>query len=228
MTSPNLPRRTSAIRTRLSGVEREVPLRLHAVTVATGAEAAGSFRDGARLVAYRDLGAIVTESSKFALDPISIESTNRHRGIVDAVFRHHVIVPAPVGIMFRSEAILERWMELHYVSLSGALEFFQDRRGARVHICRAQGSDDNDPDADATEAAAEAFRAFRRVAAASVPLRPQHVTATVLSAAFLVDMELWESFTTIAKAQREANISLRFVVTGPWAPYDFVHMHFGA
>ena len=74
------------------------------------------------------------------------------------------------------------------MSLSGALEFVDERAVARVHVVRADGeSDDLEAGSDVAAAAAESLRALRRHAVAAVPLRLEEVTGLALSSAFLVD-----------------------------------------
>lgn len=219
-------------------------LRLHAVTVAdshashvstvgsgaTGAAAgaAGGNESRATLIPFRELCAVVSEQASFTLDETAPSEIVRHRAIVDEVFRRAAVLPAPVGAVFRNPDVLTRWMELHYVSLTGALEFVEDRVAARVHIARANGSEDErEAGADIAAAAAESFRALRRRAVAAVPLRLEQVTGLVLSAAFLIERDVWKEFQRAVHELHEGYDFLRFDVTGPWAPYDFVRMQFG-
>ena len=81
---------------------------------------------------------------------------------------------------------------------------------------------------DLAAAAAESLRALRRPAVATVPLRLETVTGIVLSAAFLVEQELWKELP--APSEERAAGALRcshFELTGPWPPYDFVQMQLG-
>jgi len=215
-------------------------LRLHAITLADGAQAetprdgrqTGVFavvRDDIEFVPFRDLCAVVSEQKSFALDETTTPAeVERHRLIVDGIFRRTTVLPAPMGTVFRAADVLTRWMELHYVSLTGALEFVEDRNVARVHIVRADGNaEDRETGSDLAAAAAESFRALRRRAVAVVPLRLEQITGLVLSAAFLVERDLWKEFLRAVEEQQDAHHLLRFDVTGPWAPYDFVGMRFG-
>jgi hypothetical protein len=180
------------------------------------------------LIPFRDLCAVVSEQKAFALDEPGPEVIAEHRAVVDFVFRNAPVLPAPVGVVFRTPDVLKRWMELHYVSLSDALEFVEDRAVARVHIVRADGRPDElEAGSDLAAAAAESLRALRRKAVASVPLRLEEVTGLTLSAAFLIDREHWPDFNRAVDEQRDAHNRLNFGVTGPWAPYDFVRMQFG-
>lgn len=205
-------------------------LRLHAITLADAAQHAPA-GDGSEiaLIPFRDLCAVVSTQRSFVLDETTPAAIEGHRRIVDRIFHQASVVPAPVGVVFRSPDVLKRWMELHYVSLSGALEFVEDRAVARVHIVRANAKDGEEREAgsDLAAAATEAFRALRRHAVAAVPLRLEHVTGLVLSASFLVERDLWKEFLRAVEDQHDAHHLLRFDVTGPWAPYDFVRMQFG-
>jgi hypothetical protein len=63
-------------------------------------------------------------------------------------------------------------------------------------------------------------------AVATLPLRLEQITGIVLSAAFLVERDLWKEFLAGVEEQQDAHHLVRFDVTGPWAPYDFVRMQF--
>jgi predicted outer membrane lipoprotein len=202
-------------------------LRLHAIVPADGNQS-DSGADGTKLIPFRDLGAIVSEQRQFALEESQPADVVTHRAVVDALFQRGPVLPAPVGVLFRAPDVLLRWMELHYVALSDALEFVEDRAVGRVHIERAEGkADEREAGGDLAAAAAEAFRVLRRRSVAAVPLRLEKVTGLMLSAAFLVEQELWKEFVEAVAEQQQAHPTLRFELTGPWAPYDFVRMQFG-
>ena len=205
-------------------------LRLHAITLADAAQNIPVGEDSAvALIPFRDLCAVVSPQRSFVLEETTAALLEEHRRIVDRIFHQSSVVPAPAGVVFRSPDVLKRWMELHYVSLSGALEFVEDRAVARVHIVRSDAKDgvEREAGADLAAAATEALRALRRHAVAAVPLRLEHVTGLVLSASFLVERDLWKDFLRAVEDQHDAHHLLRFDVTGPWAPYDFVRMQFG-
>jgi hypothetical protein len=208
-------------------------LRLYGIVMADAQEAAAPADTevvtlAPTLVPFRDLAAVVSEQKAFGLDEPTPESIAAHQAVVDAVFRRGPVLPAPVGVVFRAPDVLKRWMELHYVSLTDALEFVEDRAVARVHIERADGRPaELEAGSDLAAAASESLRALRRKAVASVPLRAEAVTGLTLSAAFLVERDLWKDFLAAVDDQRDAHHLLRFETSGPWAPYDFVRMQFG-
>jgi len=180
-------------------------LRLHAVTLADAhySPPAGDGKKAnhvVKLIPFRDLCAVVSEQKMFTLDEPTPELVEYHRSVVDSVFKSATVLPAPVGVVFRAPDVLKRWMELHYVSLTGALEFVEDRMVARVHVVRADASsDDREAGSDLAAAAAESMRALRRHAVSAVPLRREEVTGLALSSAFLVDRSSWKAFLTAAE-----------------------------
>src|SRR5689334_5693530 len=113
-----------------------MPLRLHAITPAeappeeTPGEARPSRAIDLNRIAFRDLSAVVSDQPAFAAVHPTPEAIAKHRSIVDAAFRRGAVLPVPVGVVFRSSEVLARWMELHYVTLTSALEFVEDRCAA--------------------------------------------------------------------------------------------------
>ena len=204
-------------------------LRLHAVTPVETTAGPLTLADGARTIVFRDLTAVVTDRPKFALDEDEDLAVDDHRAIVDSVYRRQAVLPAPAGVVFRTEQVLTRWMELHYVALNNALAFVSERSAARVHVTRAGGGrkDDSEAGSDLAELAGEVFRDLRRRAVASVPLTIEKITGIALSGAFLVERQLWKDFERGVSEAKAANTKLSIELTGPWAPYDFVHMQFG-
>lgn len=201
-------------------------LRLHAIIQTEAQTELGV--DGTTVIPFRDLGAVVSDERQFVLEESKPTEVEGHRVVVDAFFQRGTVLPAPVGVLFRAPDVLLRWMELHYVALSDALEFVEDRAVARVHIERAEGkSDEREAGADLAAAAAEGIRALRRRAVAAVPLRLERVTGLMLSAAFLIERDLWKDFSEAVAEQQQMHPKLHFELTGPWAPYDFVRMQFG-
>lgn len=200
-------------------------LRLHALVFSEGFP--NGVIPGASLVPFRDLGAVVAEAPyELVLPDEAI--LERQREVVEAVARRGAVLPAPPGTVFRSRQALEQWIELHYVALSDALAFVDDRVGARVHVRRADAPrDEREAGADLAAVAAECFRVLRRQAVASVQLRSEHATGIAVSSAFLVERELWGEFKSAVEEEQERSPSLEITLTGPWPPYDFVRMQLG-
>jgi hypothetical protein len=203
-----------------------VALNLFGVTFIDAHEVRSSV-PGTELILVRDLAAIVGESEYDSLDPTP-ERVQRYTEVVSAFAAEGPVLPAPVGVVFRARDAVIRWLELHYMALSGALSFVENKVEARVHVWRPGPPEEREAGSDLAAVAAESLRVLRRSSTATVPLRLEKVTGIVLSAAFLVDQELWKEFERAVEEQGESAPNLRFELTGPWPPYDFVQMQLGA
>lgn len=183
---------------------------------------------GLQVIAVRELAA-VAEEGDYSAREVETAEMERHLEVVGALFNHDAVLPTPVGTVFRSKEVLQRWMELHYVALSDALAWVEDRLGARVHVTRAHGREgDREAGSDLAAIAAEISRSLRRRAVASVPLRNEEVTGITLSAAYLVERALWQEFAEGIEDERERHPHVNIELSGPWPPFDFVRLQFGA
>ena len=182
---------------------------------------------GVQLVAVRDLAAICEEVEHRAIAPDDA-AVARYADVLAAYAVTSPVLPAPVGVVFRSPDSVKRWLELHYGALSEAMTFVENRVAGRVHVWRPGKAEEREVGADLAAAAAESLRVLRRTAIASLPLRVEKLTGIVLSAAFLVDSERWKDFKAEVDAQQRMTPSVRFELTGPFPPYDFVQMQLGA
>ena len=182
-----------------------------------------SLAPGTSIVAFRDLGAVVSPAVYAARTP-DVNEVNASRAVIDAIFQRRPFLPAPIGTVFRSRDAVVRWLELHAVTLNDGLAFVEGRFGARLHLSR-RGTDGVEA-VDVGTTAAEIFRALRQHAAASVTLKPRDGARTA-SAAFLVERDRWDAFLELIAQEARQHPELSFEQTGPWPPYDFVHMQFG-
>ena len=202
-------------------------LRVYGVMMQDG-QAPPTLPAGIQLLPVRELVA-VAEEGDFKPNDVGTPEIERHVLVVESLFKQDAVLPAPVGTVFRSNEVLQRWMELHYVALSDALAWVDDRNAARVHIPRATGREsDREAGADLAAIAAEVTRSLRRHAVSTVPLRGEQGAGVVLSSAFLVERDLWEEFADSADNERERHPLVSIEVTGPWPPYDFVRFQFGS
>ena len=179
------------------------------------------------LLPLRDLAAICGTSDYAVVEPTA-ERVEHYADVVNAYTKRAAVLPAPVGVVFKTREAVQRWLELHYVALSDALTFVDNRVVGRVHVWRPGPADEREAGSDLAAAAAESLRLLRRAAVTTVPLRLEKLTGIVLSAAFLVEQELWREFAAEVEEQGKRTPHLRFELTGPWPPYDFVQMQLGA
>ena len=187
---------------------------------------------GVSVAAFRDLGALVADSSYAAPSPTT-QAVAEYRRIVEGVFSRQTIVPAPFGTVFRGRDSLMRWLELHYFTLIEAVTFVSERAMARVSVSYGQEPENTMAmaiDADLLDNAAdESFRLLRRHAIASLVVSNHAgVMMPIARASFLVERDRWDTFNDIVREEQRRLREMRVECTGPWPPYDFVRMQFGA
>ena len=83
-----------------------------------------------QLVTYRDLAAVVAGAPYVRSEPSEADLSDYLR-IVDAFSAKGTIVPAPPGTIFRDEAVLARWLDVHYGKLHEAMAIIEQREDDR-------------------------------------------------------------------------------------------------
>jgi len=165
---------------------------------------------GVNVLPFRDLGALVADAT-YAVPAATPQHIAEYRRVVEGAFARQTIVPAPFGSIFRTRDSLMRWLELHYFTLLEAVTFVADRAMARVVVSYGDEPENTTAmsiDADLLDNAAEAGPAAR--------------------ASFLIERERWDVFNDIVREEQKRLREMHVECTGPWPPYDFVRMQFGA
>lgn len=181
-------------------------------------------RPEAAHVRYRDIDALIRPAAD-AGEPCSGAGLEQYRRVVDAAFQRGAVLPAPCGTTFRSAGHLRQWLIENYIALAEGLHFVAGRCETRIHV--SPRTDQGAAPARTAAAAADCFRQLRRLAVASMPVRVDPSRAAVC-AAFLVDHTRWDEFVARVQGERQRCDEMSVVQTGPWPPYDFVRLDFGA
>jgi hypothetical protein len=187
---------------------------------------------GVNVISFRDLGALVADTAYVAPAPTA-PTIAEYRRVVEGAFARQTIVPAPFGSIFRGRDSLMRWLELHYFTLIEAVGFVADRAMARVSVGYGEEPENTTAmaiDADLLDKAAdESFRVLRRHAVASLVMSNHSGgAAPAARASFLIERERWDVFAGIVEEEQKRLHEMQVECTGPWPPYDFVRMQFGA
>lgn len=179
---------------------------------------------GSWVIRVRELGAVVRAAPTTAYDPGS--ESAEYEQLLDTLFLRGAVFPAPPGLVFRTVDTLRAWLEQNYVGLTEGLAFLSGRCEARVHVrCSGHGFSADDT-ATAELEAADAIRALRHGAAATVTLQNPE-PPFLLSVAFLLKANDWATFSEAVLEQERRYTSLRLEQTGPWIPHDFVRLDLG-
>ena len=206
-------------------------LRLYGVAAVESGQAT-SLAEDTSLVHFRALAAIV-EPTTYSVTSLDEEATAKYLRVLEEAYAHAAVLPAPPGTVFQSQSTLTRWLELHYFTLTEALAVIEGHAAARVSITTHARHENGDTDAQKSFAslAAESLRLLRSQAAATVTLPKadgDDEDRVVARASFLIDRERWQTFKDTVSKEAQRQSALEFRVTGPWPPYDFVRMQFGA
>lgn len=202
-------------------------LRLYGVMLLHEGSRGGSPAANTQVIRFRDIGAVVRGAPYAAVEPTEEERTAYQR-VIESVFDRGTIVPAPFGTVLRSADQVSRWLEMNYMGLAEGLHFVEGRCEARVHIGNSVALEGKEPSADAPALANECFRGLRRHAAAAVPIKQPMGSQVLLSGAFLIPRDTWDDFSAQVREEAGRCPAMRFEQTGPWPPFDFVRMEFGA
>ena len=189
-----------------------------------------SLAEGTTLTHYRALAAIV-EPSTYAIVNLDDDEMAKYLRVLEEAYMHAAVLPAPPGTVFQSTSTLTRWLELHYFTLTEALSVVEGHAAARVSITMTKNPQDSEAQKTFAALAAESLRLLRGQAAATVTLprgENDDEDGIVGRASFLIDTQRWQSFTDTVSKESQRQPALDFHVTGPWPPYDFVRMQFGA
>ncbi|MBA2688123.1 MAG: GvpL/GvpF family gas vesicle protein [Gemmatimonadaceae bacterium] len=199
-------------------------LRLYGV--AASDSKAASLAAGTTTVHFRHISAIV-EVADYSKIEITAEELQKHSAIVEEVYAHTAILPAPPGTVFRSHENLLRWLELHYFTLVEALGQVEGHSAARLVLSVAESPKNDEAAKKFQTLASEALRVFRKTSAATV-IHPaeEDEEGVITKASFLVETEKWKEFSAAVEAAAKQHLEFDFRLTGPWPPYDFVQMQF--
>ncbi|MDQ6887573.1 MAG: GvpL/GvpF family gas vesicle protein [Gemmatimonadota bacterium] len=181
-------------------------------------------------IRYRELGAIV-RPCPFASVDFTAEELQEYQEVIGTAFHDTSVLPAPFGAVFRSTDLLQRWLEMNYIALAEGMHFVDGRCETRVRAREPQDTVRRGGAAvggDASPVASECFRLLRKDAVAAVPLRQEEGAPLAMSGAFLIQRTAWDEFAELVSDCGRRYEQLTFEQTGPWPPYDFVRMDFGA
>lgn len=171
-----------------------------------------------RLVAEGGLAALVAPAPPTGEDGDAERVAARHWEVHRALLKGDV-APAPVGVVFGGEGEVRAFLTESSAGLRGALDRVAGRWEFRLHVSVVETGF---PRQMALDLATHIYAELRRISAAAVTLPGLH--ERVLSAAFLVDRAASHAFQDRREVLARLNSALELDLTGPWPPYDFVHM----
>jgi hypothetical protein len=203
------------------------------------AESAGI--DGAPVsaVIHHELAAIVSAHEVGAVQPTEA-ALWQHEAVCEALMEIGPLLPAKFGVMFSGEDPLHSELASRYDELVSGLTRTAGRVELAVRAFRQDGSGETAPFSRRGEGAGRAYLAGRlaerrrdealaetiheALAPLAVASRRQVLAAPtlVLTAAYLVERELTDSFRRTVERLAADHGDISLLCTGPWPPYNFV------
>jgi len=173
---------------------------------------------GVTLVPYRDIAALLVDPSSAAGDAEKAHVTARHWEVHRALLRG-TVAPAPLGIVFESDAEVVRFLTEAYATIKGALSRVEGRWEFRLHVDLGEAGLS---ESLALDLVTHIYAELRRISHAAIPFPREG--KRLLSAAFLVERGTTSAFQDRVEELARVNSALMLDLTGPWPPYDFVHV----
>lgn len=196
----------------------EAGLYLYGITRVRGWRGAERRNPTLQRVRFRDVEAVVRPTA-FELPSDHAVASAEHQQTLESLIKRNTVLPAPVGVVFKSKRSLIRLLQDEYLIIDEGLSLLDGNYELRLHIsANAVGEHEDALEDEAMRVYAE----LRRFAKAAVPFKK--LEGKLASAAFLVERTGWGDFMERVEDFAEHHKDLTFHVTGPWPAYDFVRI----
>ena len=106
-------------------------LRFYGVIDADGADSELLDKQHVSVVTFRDLAAVVAVAPYVRGHPTDAQ-LQQYIAAIDALSARTPVIPAPPGAVFRNEAVLSEWLDVHYAKLHEALGVIERRDDGRA------------------------------------------------------------------------------------------------
>jgi hypothetical protein len=173
---------------------------------------------GVTIVPYRDIAALLVDPRSEAGDADPAHLTARHWEVHRALLRG-TVAPAPLGIVFESDREVVRFLTEAYATIKGALSRVEGRWEFRLHVDLGEAGLS---ESLALDLVTHIYAELRRISHAAIPFPREG--KRLLSAALLVERGSTSPFQDRVEELARVNSALMLDLTGPWPPYDFVHV----
>ena len=175
-----------------------------------------SWTPGAGLIRARDLAALVRDAA-VPFVPGDVGPVQAHHRTLDLVMRHAAVLPMPFGIVLAGEEEVRHFLDEQHAAITEGLSLVDGHWEFRLHIGVPEPAE-----IPADRLAAALYGELRRMCRAAVPIPVDEVRR--FSAAFLVAREASRRFVDRLDEMGTLHPQVTFDLTGPWPPYDFVHV----
>jgi|GEM_PF-1199736 len=176
-------------------------------------------------IPYRGVAAVVSDSSMKDYE-LTEDHTRKHEAVLRQVMEEHTAVPVEFGTVLKDERILKRLLTKAYNPTSECLNLVDNMVELGVKTILNKDIVYVDPK-KRKECVSDILISLNTGAKQAV-MRELFSDRLVLNASFLVNKEEIDAFSDKVTKLQEKYPMLKLLYSGPWAPYNFVHIKVGA
>jgi len=175
-------------------------------------------------IPYKGVAAVVSDSPMMDYE-LTEDNTRRHEEVLRHIMKEHTVVPVEFGTVIKNERILSRLLRKAYNSTKECLRLVDNM--VELGVKAILNKDIVYFDAEkGKECASDILESLNSKAIQAV-IGELFSDRLFLNASFLVDKGGIDAFSNEVARLKEKYLMLKFLYSGPWAPYNFVYIKIG-
>jgi len=176
-------------------------------------------------VPYRDVAVVVSDSPMKDYE-LTEDNTTRHEAVLRQVMQEHTVVPVEFGAAIKNERILKRLLRKAYDPTRECLKLVDNM--VELGVKAVLNEDIVFVDHKKRKECMSDILGSLNTRAKQAVTGDLFSDRLILNASFLVNKEDINAFSDEVTKLHERHPMLKLLYSGPWAPYNFVHIKIGA
>jgi len=175
-------------------------------------------------IPYKGVAAVVSDSPMKDYE-LTENNTRRHEEVLRQVMKEHTVVPVEFGTVIKNQRILSRLLKKAYNPTRECLRLVGNmvELGVKAILNKDIVYFDAEKGKECTSDILESLNGKAKQAV----MGDLFSDRLVLNASFLVDKKDIDTFSNEVARLKEKYSLLKFLYSGPWAPYNFVYIKIG-
>jgi len=173
---------------------------------------------------FRDVSAVVSNAPVMEYE-LTEENARRHVVVLRKLLDCTTVLPAEFGTVLGDEGVIRRLLERAYAQTKECIRHLDNlvELGLKVVLKKDAVIARRD---ELRSRCTEALEALRKISEQNVH-GELFTDRLLLNESFLVRRERVGQFSDEVARLREGQPTMKFLYSGPWAPYNFVHLKIG-
>ena len=173
---------------------------------------------------YREIAAVVSDADMNEYE-LTEENARRHEGVLRKVMEGYTVVPVEFGTVIKNERILKRLLNKAYKPTRECLKLVDNmvELGVKAIVEKDVVYFDKER---GKITSAEILESLKKKAEQSVS-GELFSDRLILNESFLVKQDEVDAFSEEVAQLGESHPMIKFLYSGPWAPYNFVYIKIG-